>query len=249
MRALTIRQPWAHLIMMGLKKIETRSLRTNRRGRVFIHAATTMGRSEREAAIREGFDPDALPRGVIVGTAEILDAVPAVDLDVSKDERSRGDFAPGRWGWILGDVQRLTTPVPASGALSFWKVPADVVTMVEHQLPARVFVYGTLKKGHYNHRLLEKARYIGPDVITGSMHDLGSFPAVILAPVGPVHGEVYEVTPEMLRRLDMLEGTPHMYQRTRVSMSTGREAWVYTMKKERLAGCRMVTSGRWERRL
>lgn len=250
MRALSIRQPWATLILMGLKKIETRTTRTWRRGRVALHAAATMGPSEREAAIREGLDPDDLPRGVIVGTVEIVDAVPVEELRVSEAERRRGDHRPGRWGWVLADVRALPTPITAKGALSFWQVPAAAERAVEEQLPARVFVYGTLKRGHHNHRLLEagRARCLGAGRIAGTMHDLGAFPAVALSGDGTVHGEVYEVSAETLRALDRLEGTPNFYQRTRVSMSTGMGTWVYNMDPKRLADRQIVTSGRWERR-
>ncbi len=250
MRALTIRQPWASLILAGKKKIETRSARTKRRGRVLLHAGTVMGPSEREAAIREGLDPDALPRGMIIGTIEIVDSVPAKDLDVSAAERSRGDYRPGRWGWVLGEVRALAKPVPATGALSFWKVEDATARTAEEQLPARVFVYGTLKRGYGNHRLLElgRARFLGRDKIEGAMHNYGSFPAVTLGQPGTVHGEVYEVSAATLERLDRLEGTPSFYQRTRVSMSTGENAWAYVMNPERVAGKRRVPSGHWEER-
>ncbi len=254
MRALTIRQPWASLILAGKKQIETRTARTKRRGQVFIHAATTMGPSEREAAIREGLDPDMLPRGVIVGTVEIVDSVPVEDLTVSAAERSRGDYRPGRWGWKLANVRPLQKPIAAKGALSFWKVPDDIAAMAaEEQGPPveRVFVYGTLKRGHGNHRLLERggARYVGEARVSGTMHDIGGIPAVGLSGRGTVHGEVYELDAETLARLDRLEGTPTFYQRTRVRMSTGTEAWIYVMNSNRLATRERVASGRWERRL
>ena len=250
MRALTIRQPWASLILAGKKTIETRSANTKRRGRVLLHAGAAMGRAEREAAIREGLDPDALPRGAIIGSIEIASAAPVGELDVSDAERRRGDYRPGRWGWRLADVRPLARPVPAAGALSFWQVPADIAQAVEAQGLARVFVYGTLKRGYGNHRILEggRARFVGTERISGAMHDYGAFPAVTLAAAGTVHGEVYEVTPETLRRLDVLEGTPTFYQRTRVSMSTGGEAWVYVMDPGQLVDTRKVPSGRWERR-
>lgn len=250
MRALTIRQPWATLIMTGLKRIETRTARTKRRGRVFLHAGATMGKAEREAAIREGLDPDQLPRGVILGTMEIVDAVPAEDLDVSDAERSRGDYRPGRWGWKLADVRALSKPVPATGALSFWKVPEDVADAAKEETLSRVFVYGTLRRGQGNHRLLEvgRARFLGTAQIAGTMHDYGSFPAVTPGGAGTVHGEAYEVSAETLQRLDLLEGTPTFYHRTRVRMSTGMDAWVYVMDSARLATKRKVASGRWEKR-
>jgi len=263
-RALTIRQPWATLIMLGRKRFETRSKTTTRRGRVFIHAATTMGPAERAAAVREGLDPDALPRGAILGSVEIVASIPAVmlvdkygqTLNVGADtlsaaERRCGDFAPGRWAWKLEAVEQLPRPVPCAGALSFWEVPGEILSTVDVvRADARVFVYGTLKHGHPNHRLLRDGRAVfgGEDQIAGAMHDLGGFPAVHLGVSDVVHGEVYTVDEPTLARLDRLEGHPSFYQRTRVRMSSGRIAWAYVMEPGPLAAKRRISSGRWERR-
>lgn len=73
MKALSIRQPWAELIMRGIKTTEFRSRATKVRGRIHIYAA--MGRCSREDELqcmaRHGIDADALPRGVVVGTVEL----------------------------------------------------------------------------------------------------------------------------------------------------------------------------------
>ncbi len=111
-----------------------------------------------------------------------------------------------------------------------------------------VFVYGSLKRGFWNHRLLLGAVFEGADCITGALHDLGAVPAVALDDVRPttVRGEVYTVDATTLERLDRLEGTPRLYQRTRVRMSTGREAWVYVMGAERLKCRPRIESGTWK---
>lgn len=105
----------------------------------------------------------------------------------------------------------------------------------------RVFVYGTLKKGRWNNRLLQQsgATFLGHDSITDfvQMVDLGHFPGII--PVShkvgqaTVFGEVYAGDGEMLDALDMLEGNGHFY--TRVKMRTDRldlNTWVYTLPVE-----------------
>jgi gamma-glutamylcyclotransferase (GGCT)/AIG2-like uncharacterized protein YtfP len=111
----------------------------------------------------------------------------------------------------------------------------------------KVFVYGTLKRGWGNHRLLTGARYLGDARIRGTMHHLGGFPAIHLESDDVVHGELYEVTSETLARLDRLEGIPTFYQRTRVRMSSGSTAWVYVMPPDRLTSREVIASGRWER--
>jgi gamma-glutamylaminecyclotransferase len=110
---------------------------------------------------------------------------------------------------------------------------------------ARVFVYGTLKRGFGNHRLLARAALVGEATIRGSMHDLGAFPAVAIdGKAGTVHGELFDVDSPTMERLDRLEGTPHFYQRKLVHTSAG-EAWVYVMASAKLAGRPVVSGGRW----
>src|SRR5688572_1535121 len=75
MKALSIRQPWAELIMRGVKATEYRRRPTKVRGRIYIYAA--LGRSdaqdEADCEADYGIDVDSLPRGVIVGTVELFD--------------------------------------------------------------------------------------------------------------------------------------------------------------------------------
>jgi hypothetical protein len=78
MRALSVRQPWAELILLGHKVIEVRSRRTNLRERVYIYAGLNRIEPQEEARIADqfGIDVDGLPRGVLVGTVQIVDPGP-----------------------------------------------------------------------------------------------------------------------------------------------------------------------------
>lgn len=94
MRALTIRQPWASLIAVGEKGIETRSFPTTYRGTVLIHASKSATREEREieqldvfrTALHGDVDPEQdaldapLPRGVVVAVATLVGCVPMETL-------------------------------------------------------------------------------------------------------------------------------------------------------------------------
>ena len=76
-----------------------------------------------------------------------------------------------------------------------------------------VFVYGSLKKGFNNHPLLERSECVGRGLVhDAQLYSLGSFPALVIGE-GSVEGEVYEADEETMKRLDMLEGHPHFYQR------------------------------------
>lgn len=82
-----------------------------------------------------------------------------------------------------------------------------------------VAVYGTLKRGYGNHRLLEHAEYLGDDMISGYKlyysSGPGSFPVAVPSEDSKIHVEVFSIgdCERTLRNLDSLEGTPWMYTR------------------------------------
>lgn len=89
-----------------------------------------------------------------------------------------------------------------------------------HGRKLRLFVYGTLKKGHSNHKLILNARKIadGYTVKTLLMMESGEFPVVFeqgnsFAAMLSVAGELYEIEDRMLVTLDRLEDLGGMYDR------------------------------------
>lgn len=115
--------------------------------------------------------------------------------------------------------------------------PAALTDKTEHgDSRARVAVYGTLKRGHANHRFLERAEYLGDVLFTGAIQlvDLGAFPGVVdrrldkSAPNSSVLCEVFAVSQEELRACDGLEGHPNFYERKKVHTPYGR-AWLYML--------------------
>lgn len=93
-----------------------------------------------------------------------------------------------------------------------------------------VFVYGSLKMGFPNHRVLQRAngRFVGTHVTDPNftMVSLHAFPGVVLGGETPITGEVYEV--DTLDPLDSLEGYPSFYTRGLISTPYGH-AWMYTL--------------------
>ncbi|MBF0281944.1 MAG: gamma-glutamylcyclotransferase [Zetaproteobacteria bacterium] len=70
-----------------------------------------------------------------------------------------------------------------------------------------IFVYGTLKRGHDNHRWLTGATFIDEGFAHGTMYDIdGAYPGVIFGGSDTVQGEVYDVDAVILQSLDGLEG-------------------------------------------
>lgn len=116
MKTLSIRQPWAWLIVNGHKDIENRSWPTRMRGPVLIHASKGMTRAEydeaRDLAAQLGIEipePDKLERGGIVGKAVITDCV--------SDSDSTWFF--GRHGFVLSNAKPLPF-TPLLGKLGFF---------------------------------------------------------------------------------------------------------------------------------
>lgn len=153
MKAISLWQPWASAIALGVKRIETRGWRTNHLGPVAICAA-----QHRAPELRDIFndlldehlearfafedalsqDYDTLPFGKVVAVAEIR-AVGDVEWfdngeQLTPMERAFGNYAPGRFCWMLDKVQRLRTPVPVIGRQQLFNLPAAVEAEVRAQL-------------------------------------------------------------------------------------------------------------------
>lgn len=147
MRGLTLAQPWASLVAIGAKQIETRSWTTAYRGLLAIHAAKHVPSSSRSlldreplrsALLRNGLRGDrTLPRGAVVAVACLVDVAPTETARadaVARGELHLGDFAPGRYAWYLDQVRRLPTPIPCRGALGLWIPPPDVLAKLREVL-------------------------------------------------------------------------------------------------------------------
>lgn len=129
-KAISVRQPWATLIVHFGKDIENRSWATRFRGPVLIHAAKGMTRYEWEDAIEFATEAlwhlplerrkelsamlafDALPRGGIIGSAVITDCVTS----------SPSPWFMGSHGFVLANAKPQPFR-PFKGALGFFSVP------------------------------------------------------------------------------------------------------------------------------
>lgn len=132
MKALTICQPYAHLIAIGEKPIENRTWETSYRGPLLIHAGKSRSWLEPEDAVRHA----DMVFGAIVAIARIAVCLyhqgpswPAPYAHLRDHEHANGP-----WCWVLADVRRLKAPVLCVGALGLWEPPPDVLVRVQGQL-------------------------------------------------------------------------------------------------------------------
>lgn len=124
MKAITLAQPWATLIAIGAKRVETRSWRTNYRGPLAIHASKALPafqfRNVLEAHGFHGFYE--LPFGAVIATCTLVWIVRICpDNTPPTPEFYYGDYTPGRWAWYLSEVKALAVPMPARGKLGLWE--------------------------------------------------------------------------------------------------------------------------------
>ncbi len=120
MKALSLKQPWAELVVSGRKTVELRNWNTEFRGEFLIHASKT---PNKEAMEKLGFEE--LPLGCIVGKATLVDVKRYKDKAEFEADADK-HFAVGWYdekakGFILTNAQRLA-PKPCKGMLNFFEV-------------------------------------------------------------------------------------------------------------------------------
>lgn len=135
-KTISLWQPWASLVALGEKRIETRSWSTSHRGQIAIHAAKTWSNELHGMCCRHPFDSvlgyasvcgvpsyvrhgrvNPLPFGAVLAVATLADCVPVerVRDGLSLNERAFGDYTTGRFAWLFEDVRPLSRPFPLKG--------------------------------------------------------------------------------------------------------------------------------------
>ncbi|HYH14720.1 MAG TPA: ASCH domain-containing protein [Flavisolibacter sp.] len=147
MKVISVLQPWASLIVMGEKRIETRTWNTKYRGPLLIHASAGKKKEGHDlwhskhcwdkCTYNKHFNE--LPFGAIIGQVNLVDTVKTSDLllmkesnvpikvrgtDVPKEwgrEIAFGDYSNGRYGWLLSDPIYYKEHFVIKGQLNLWE--------------------------------------------------------------------------------------------------------------------------------
>lgn len=141
MKILSVQQPFATLIVLGLKPDETRSWLTKYRGQIGIHASQKIDKEScrqwpiKEVLASHGYDETNLTTGCIIGIGNITDCQ-RVHVDegnravlenndiIEGDNYYFGWFGKGRFSWRMSDMKTIE-PIPAKGQLGLWKWEGD----------------------------------------------------------------------------------------------------------------------------
>jgi predicted transcriptional regulator len=117
MKVLSLKQPFAELILQGKKTIELRKWNTNFRGEFLIHSSKIPNAdSMKEFGFKE------LPSGFILGKVELVEVKHyANEVEHSKDkDKHLANSVWGSYGFVLKNPKRFDKPIPAKGSLNFW---------------------------------------------------------------------------------------------------------------------------------
>ena len=140
MKALTLWAPWADLVGLGQKRIETRSWWTTYRGSLLIHGGAAWGPAQRDL-VRDPAFKRLLPEGYFPTLGRFICMVELVDVvkvppewvagmvvggrPVSKLEILVGDIRPGRCLWFMENVRPVERR-QARGHQQLWDGPDDL---------------------------------------------------------------------------------------------------------------------------
>ena len=127
MKVLTIKQPWASLIIDGYKEYEFRSWKTNYRGKILIHAGLSL-----EKNINNKFRLYNLKYeyGCIMGEAELVDCI-RVDNKFINELRNKNSLVYGQSGyteiyaWKLENIRKYDKPIYVKGKLGLWNYEVE----------------------------------------------------------------------------------------------------------------------------
>lgn len=143
MKVLSVRQPFADLIVTGYRNIENRSRATSYRGPLLIHASLRVDQeylAELLKTMRDnGMDADAdffsqPETGAIVGQVTVIDCV----------TRSDSEWFDGPYGYVLSSPLIFENVIEVPGKLGIWELPAalEAAVMEEIERPAGLMEEG-----------------------------------------------------------------------------------------------------------
>ena len=147
MKALTIVQPFAHLIAAGAKRVENRSWPTSHRGPLAIHAGkarTYNGESVADLARDDDIDPAKLAFGAVVAVVDLVDCVELISGGIDRDRTPAWAMQKYPWldghvhregpvCWVLANLRRLADPIQVKGAQGLWDwTPPGELVYADH---------------------------------------------------------------------------------------------------------------------
>ena len=143
MKAISLHEPYATAVIIGLKRVETRNRLTHVRARIVIHAAKHKSKDYRclwddfmqVPEIRWAFHThgfktyDSLPFGHLLGTVDLYDCKPTGTAKpvLSDQELILGNYDPDRFAWVLKQPRPFDKPIPFKAHQGWFTVPDSLL--------------------------------------------------------------------------------------------------------------------------
>lgn len=124
MKCLSLKQPYAELLVSGKKTIELRNWNTRFRGKFLIHSSKNVDNERSEFL---GIDYRMLTQGAIIGIALLYDVKQyknkaELETDYYKHYADSRKFGSCKYGFMVRNASRLPSPIPYRGKLNFFEV-------------------------------------------------------------------------------------------------------------------------------
>lgn len=128
LKCLSLKQPYAELLISGKKSIELRKWNTNYRGQFLVHASKNVDKKKCESL---AIDFNILNRGAILGIAILYDVKKYENRTEFERDRNKHfadsiNFADYRYGFIIRSAKRFRKPLPYLGQLKFFEVSLPI---------------------------------------------------------------------------------------------------------------------------
>ena len=127
MKVISIKEPFATLIVKKHKNIETRSWKTSYRGEIYIHASKTIMKDKISENAYKYVSENQLHTSEIIGKANLVDCIEMTEefiKTINVKEKSLGIYEVGRYAWVLDNIEEIE-PIKAKGKLNIWEYKED----------------------------------------------------------------------------------------------------------------------------
>jgi len=140
LKAISLWQPWASLIPLGLKHYETRSWKTNYRGKLLICSTAKSTKAQYQQYLKicnevelPTWDETNFPHGQAIAICDLTDCIPMTPEFIAQQSQTEilcGDWQVGRYAWKLENIQPITESFAVKGKQGLFNIPLTNILSV-----------------------------------------------------------------------------------------------------------------------
>lgn len=127
MKCLSLKQPFAELVVLGWKTVELRTWNTKFKGQFLVHASQKL---DKQVCQLYNIDPGSLARGAIIGKATVYCVKKYRNKKEFEADRKRHlapvKYADHKYAFMLKNPVKFPEPIFMKGKLGFYNVDLDI---------------------------------------------------------------------------------------------------------------------------